>query len=319
MESIEEILEFKRDHSIVILAHNYQAPEIQAIADFVGDTLCLAVKANDIDCDAIVFCGPDFMVEMTALLNPDKKVVYANPAARCPLAAMCSAEDIEMLREKFPGVPIVGYMNTSVECRAKVDICCGSRNCVDIVRSLSSDQIILIPDENLAAHVQRCVPEKKIISWLGFCAVHERIKGEDIEDLRKLHPNAEVLAHPECIPEVIDLATAVLSTDEMVEHAMSSPSNEFIIVTESELVHRLVNAAPTKMFYTIPKAVCHTQKKITLQDVVRALETLEPEVKLDEQTVIDARRPLERMLAIDALRHINSVKSEGLCVSGSLQ
>ena len=319
MESIEEILEFKRDHSIVILAHNYQAPEIQAIADFVGDTLYLAVKANDINCDAIVFCGPDFMVEMTALLNPDKKVVYANPAARCPLAAMCSAEDIEMLREKFPGVPIVGYMNTSVECRAKVDICCGSRNCVDIVRSLSSDQVILIPDENLAAYVQRCVPEKKIISWLGFCAVHERIKGEDIEDLRKLHPNAEVLAHPECIPEVIDLATAVLSTDEMVEHAMSSPSNEFIIVTERELVHRLVKAAPTKRFYTIPKAVCHTQKKITIQDVVRALETLEPEVKLDEQTVIDARRPLERMLALDALRHMNSVKSEGLCVSGSLQ
>ena len=319
MESIAEILEFKRDHNIAVLAHNYQTPEIQAIADFVGDTLCLAVKANDIDCDAIVFCGPDFMVEMTALLNPDKKVVYANPTARCPLAAMCTGEDIEMLREKYPGVPVVGYMNTSVECRSKVDICCGSRNCVDIVRSLDSDEVIIIPDENLAAHVQRCVPEKKIISWLGFCAVHERIKGEDVKELKKLHPKAEVLAHPECIPEVAELATAVLSTDEMIERAVSSVSNEFIIVTENELIHRLTAAAPEKKFYTLPKAVCHTQKKITLQDVVRAIKTLEPEVKLDEQTVIDARRPLERMLAQDALRSMDSAKSEGLFVSGSLQ
>lgn len=318
MKSIAEILEYKRKHNIVVLAHNYQAPEIQAIADSVGDTLYLAVKANDMDCDAIVFCGPDFMVEMTALLNPDKKVVYANPEARCPLAAMCSGEDIDLLRKSYPGVPIVGYMNTSLECRSKVDICCGSRNCVEIVQSLNADEVILIPDENLAAYVQRCLPKKKIISWLGFCAVHECIKGADVELLKRLHPKAEVLAHPECTPEVASLATAILSTDEMVERAKSSASKEFIIVTENELIHRLTQAAPTKKFFTLPKAVCHTQKKITLTDVIRAIETLEPEVKLDDRVVIDARRPLERMLTLDALRHNNSVKSEGLCVPSSL-
>jgi quinolinate synthase len=318
MDSIEGILEYKRSHNIVVFAHNYQSPEIQAIADCVGDTFYLAVKANDIECDAIVFCGPDFMVEMTALLNPDKKVVYANPAARCPLAAMCSGEDIEMLRKEYPGVPIVGYLNTSMDCRSKVDICCGSRNCLEVVRSLDSHEVIVIPDENLAAYIQRCVPEKKIISWLGFCAVHEYIKAEDVAELKRLHPKAEVLVHPECTPEVASLATAVLSTNEMVERAMNSASDEFIIVTENELIHRLTEAAPTKKFYILPKAVCHTQKKITLHDVIRAIETLEPEVKLDAQTVIDARRPLEKMLTLDALKNTNSVKSEGLCVSSSL-
>ncbi len=301
MEIDEEIQKLKRDRDAVILAHNYQRPEIQAVADFVGETLALAVKANSLDNEAIVFCGPDFMVEIAAILNPDKLVVYANPAARCPLAAMCEAKDVETLRETYPGAPVVGYMNMSIGCRTKVDICCGSRNCVDIVRSFDAGRVILIPDGNLAAYVQRRVPEKTVVPWWGFCVVHERIKGRDVEELMKLHPKAEVLVHPECGPEVVDLATSVLSTDGMVEHASSSPSDEFIVATEREIVHRLAGAAPSKRFYTIPKALCGTQKRITPIDVVRALETLEPQVDFGEATIL-ARRPLERMLAFDVLR-----------------
>lgn len=299
MELIDEINHLKHDQNVAVFAHNYQCQEIQAVADFVGDTFALAIGANDIENEYIVFCGPDFMVETSAILNPDKVVIYANPTARCPMAAMCTAKDIEKMREKYPQAAVVGYMNTTAECKAKVDVCCGSRNCVEIVRNLDNKQVILLPDDNLAAYVQRCVPEKEIIPWPGFCVVHERIKAVDILELKNLHPKAEVLAHPECIPEVIDMATAVLSTDGMVEHVVSSPAKEFIVATETEIVNRLLKAAPSKTFFTIPKAICHTQKRVTLEDVIRALETLEPRVDLGEEEVIAARRPLERMLSMD--------------------
>ncbi len=297
MELTEEIKRLKRERNAIILAHNYQSPEIRAVADFVGDTFALAVEAADLKCDSLIFCGPDFMVEMAALLNPDKRVIYANPAARCPMAAMCTGEDIDALREMYPDAPVVGYMNISIECKAKVDICCGSRNCVEIVRGFDAKRIILVPDINLATYVQRCVPEKTIIPWLGFCVVHQRIRKEDIEELMRAHPNAEVLAHPECASEVMELSTHILSTDGFVEYVAKSPSNEFIIATEIGIVHRLIEAAPSKRFYTLSRAVCGTQKRVILRDVVRALETLEPQVSLKEETVLLARRSIERMLS----------------------
>ena len=297
MRPQERIEELKKERNAVILAHNYQVPEIQDIADYVGDSLGLAMQASQTDADVIVFCGVDFMAESAKILNPDKIVLHPDPQAKCPMAAMCNVEGIKMLKRDFPKADVVAYVNTSAECKAEADVCCTSSNAVKVIDSLKSDLVIFIPDENLASCSQRDT-DKDIIMWPGYCPTHDSITKEKIEELKKEHPNAVVLAHPECPPEVIDIADHVCSTEGMISTAKSSDKTEFIVGTEVDMIHRLNKEVPGKTFYPVKGAVCPTMKLITLENIIMCLETMSPEVIIEEETASRARVPLQKMLDI---------------------
>ena len=297
LKVVEEILRLKKAGDVLILAHNYQSPDIQFVADYVGDTLSLCNLARDAMQPAIIFCGPDFMVETAKILAPDKKVIYANDSARCPMAAMITREDIRDLKKFHPGAAVVGYVNTSAECKCEIDICCASANAVKIVSSLEADEVIFVPDQNLGAYVRKMVPEKTIFTWSGFCSVHHMIHREDILALACAHPAAKILVHPECRPEVTEMAHMVLSTDGMIMYAESADDREFIAATELEVVNRMAEDNPTKEFYAVEKAWCRTQKRVKLDNVLKALQTLSPEVCLPHDVIERARLPIERMLA----------------------
>lgn len=294
---IEEILKLKKEKRVTILAHNYQSKENRFVADYVGDTLSLANQARVVDEDVILFCGPDFMVETAALLAGDRTVIYANEDARCPMASMISPEDIRLLKDANPGAKVVGYVNTSVESKCEMDICCTSSNAVNIINATRSEKVIFVPDKNLGANLQKFLPTKELILWPGFCSVHNLIEREDILELIHAHPDAEVLVHPECKPEVVEQAHVMLSTDGMIEYVQQSHSTEFIIGTEVELVSRMVENNPEKNFYPVPLAYCRTQKRIQLENILNALETFEPRVEISKEVSEKARRPLEKMMA----------------------
>lgn len=297
MRPQERIEELKRARNAVILAHNYQVPEIQDIADYVGDSLGLALQASQTEADVIVFCGVDFMAESAKILNPEKTVLHPEPQAKCPMAAMCSVEGIRMLKKDFPKADVVAYVNTSAECKAEADVCCTSSNAVKVIDSLESDLVIFIPDENLASCAQRDT-DKDIIMWPGYCPTHDAITKEKIEAIKKEHPQAVLLAHPECSPEVIDIADYVCSTEGMVNFAKASDKSEFIVGTETDMIHRLSKEVPDKTFYPVKGAVCPTMKLITLDNIISALETLTPEIIVDPEIAERAREPLRRMLEI---------------------
>ncbi len=297
LKAVEEILKLKESRNALILAHNYQSPEIQFVADYVGDTLSLSMRARDAEQPVIVFCGPDFMVETAKILAPDKTVLYANNKARCPMAAMITPEDLRALKKAHPNAKVVGYINTSAECKCEMDICCASANAVKIVRSLDAEEVIFVPDQNLGSYVRSMVPEKTLLLWAGFCSVHHMIHKEDVLELARAHPRARIIVHPECRPEVVDLADAVLSTDGMIMFAASSEDREFIVVTELEVVNRMTEDNPDKEFHAIEKAYCRTQKRVKLENVLNTLETLAPEVSLPRDVIERARLPIERMLA----------------------
>jgi quinolinate synthase len=290
-------MELKRERNAVILAHNYQIPEIQDIADFVGDSLGLAVEAAKTDAEVIVFCGVDFMAESAKVLNPQKVVLHPEQKARCPMAAMCEPDALRLLKKDFPRAEVVAYVNTSAECKAEADVCCTSSNAVKVVNTLDSDLVIFIPDENLASYVQRYT-EKDIIPWPGYCPTHDAITVEKLSKLKEEHPGAVILVHPECRPEVIDMADAARSTEGMLNYIRDSPKTEFIIGTEQDMVHRLKKELPAKTYYTVTGAVCPTMKLITLENIIAALETLTPEITLDAELMERAKRPLQRMLDI---------------------
>ncbi len=281
----------------MILAHNYQVPEIQDIADFVGDSLGLAMQASKTDADVIVFCGVDFMAESAKILNPNKIVLHPETKAKCPMAAMCDPQGVRMLKKDFPKAEVVAYVNTSAQCKAEADVCCTSSNAVKVVNKLDSDLVIFIPDENLASFVQRST-EKDIIPWPGFCPTHEAITVDKVQKLKAEHPSAFVVVHPECRPEVIDIADAARSTEGMMSLVKESDKTEFIIGTEQEMLYRLGKENPGKTFYPVPGAVCPTMKLITLDNVLAALETMSPEIKVDPEIAAKARAPLERMMEI---------------------
>ncbi len=293
MRKIEEL---KKERNAVILAHNYQRPEVQDVADFVGDSLALAMKAREIDADVIVFCGVDFMVESAKIVNPDKVVLFPNPNAKCPMAAMVDADGLLKLKDEY-GYDIVSYINTSAEVKAISDICCTSANAVKVVKSMQNG-VIFTPDENLGMYVKRFVDDKEIVLWPGFCPTHVGIKVEDIMKLKREHPDAVILVHPECTPEVIDIADKVASTEGMVKYAKETEAKEFIVATERELCYRMKKEMPEKEFYPVENAICPNMKKITLDDVVMSLEKMEPEMVLDEEIMEKARKPLEKMLRI---------------------
>jgi quinolinate synthase len=293
-----EILRLKKEKNAVILAHNYQIPQIQDLADQTGDSLALAVAATKVQSDLIIFCGVDFMAESAKILNPQKKVVHPNPKARCPMAAMVDVEGLRLAKKKNPDAVVVSYVNTTALVKTETDICCTSANAVKVIKSLSEDTVLFVPDSNLGLYTQRFVPEKKFIFWPGYCHVHQDISVEQIMSLKKEHPDAVVLVHPECPPDVIDIANYAFSTEGMVKHCAKSPKKEFIIGTEQGLVHRLKKENPDKIFYSIPNAICPNMKKISLEDLYNSLVNLEPEVDLSDEVVEKARTPLDRMVAI---------------------
>jgi quinolinate synthase len=295
---ITRITGLKKKNNAIILAHNYQLPEVQDIADLLGDSLDLAMKAQKTNADNIIFCGVDFMAESAKILNPEKNVIIPDIDARCPMANMVNLKDLEELKNKNPDAKVVAYINTTSDVKAISDICCTSSNGVKVVKSLKSKKIIFVPDKNLGAYIQRYIPEKDMILWPGMCATHHRITKQDIFKLKKEHPNSKILVHPECRPEVIDIADYAFSTNGMVNYAKESDVKEFIIGTEKELCYRLKNENPNKMFYPIKSAICPNMKKITLEKVLNSLETLEPKIHLSEEIMKKAKKPLQKMMEI---------------------
>lgn len=295
---INEILALKKKRHAIILAHNYQVPSVQDVADKIGDSLELSRAAASLDEDVIIFCGVDFMAETAAILSPQKTVVLPQRGAWCPMAHMITPEQLRELKELYPDAAVVCYVNSTAEIKAESDICCTSANGVQVVNSLKESQVIFVPDRNLAAYVARHT-RKQIIPWDGYCYVHDNFTSNEIMAARALHPKAEVLVHPECRPEVIDRADFVYSTAGMARHVRSSAAREFIIGTEVGMIYRLVKENPGKAFFSLSEsAICQNMKKTNLEDVLRALQTLETRVSVPEDIASRARRSIERMLAV---------------------
>ncbi len=318
----EQILKFKEDKRAIILAHNYQRNEVQDIADFVGDSLELSRKAATIDCNMIVFCGVNFMAESASILSPDKTVLLPEIEALCPMADMIRVDSprpvrksfpgfenppayvyppeftLRDIKQRYPGVPVVAYVNTTADVKAESDICCTSANVVKVIESLPGDEVICIPDKNLSMWAAKNT-RKRVIAWDGYCNVHERVTADDVKKAKVEHPGAVVVAHPECRPEVLDMAAHVTSTSGMLRFATSSPSREFIIGTEIGLLHRLRKESPDKVFYPLRKdMVCPNMKKTTLRSIVRAFQENSYVIKVPEHIRIPAKRALDRMLEI---------------------
>jgi len=293
-----KIYDLKRKNNAVILAHNYQIPDIQDIADFVGDSLDLSMKATKVDAQNIIFCGVDFMAESAKILNPDKNVVHPSTEANCPMAAMVDVESLSWLKKDHPNAKVVSYVNTTADVKAISDICCTSSNGVKVVRNLSERDIIFVPDKNLGLYIQRFIKNKNMILWPGVCPTHHKIKKEEILELKEKHPDAEVVVHPECRPEVIDIADHAFSTNGIINHARESDAKEFIIGTEKDLCYRLKKENPDKTFYSLKTAVCPNMKKITLEKILNSLKTLEPKIRLPDEIMEKAKLPLQRMMDI---------------------
>ena len=294
----KEIENLKKEKNAVILVHNYQIPEIQDIADYLGDSLDLAKKASNLDFENIIFCGVDFMAESAKILNPNKNVILPDISATCPMAHMVDIDKLNKLKKDHPKAKVVSYINTTAKVKTFADICCTSSNGEKVVKTIDSDEVIFIPDRNLGSYIQRKVPEKNMILWPGYCSTHNNISKEDILKLKEKHPHAEVLVHPECRLEVIDIADYAFSTNGMVNYAEKSDTKEFIIGTEKDICYRLKNENPDKEFYPVKSAVCENMKKITAEKVLKSLKTLEPKVNLSDDIMKKAKQPLEKMMAI---------------------
>jgi quinolinate synthase len=295
-----EIHELKGIRKAVVLAHNYQRPEIFEVADFIGDSLELARKAATVDADIIVFCGVHFMAETAKILNPQKTVLLPNLAAGCSLADSITgdalAERREELRKLYPDLAVVSYVNTTAEVKAESDVCCTSSNAVRIVDALPNQNILFTPDENLAAYVQSQT-KKNIVAWNGSCYVHHQIRPEHIQRVREAMPHVQVIAHPECRADVLALADAVLSTSGMIDYAKKSEAHEFLVVTECGLSDRLLLELPEKKFYKACK-LCQYMKMITLEETAEALRSLRHPILIEEDVRARAERAIRRMLEL---------------------
>jgi quinolinate synthase len=296
LEIINTINKLKKEKDAIILAHNYQIDEVQDIADYVGDSLELSIKASEVKNKIIVFCGVRFMAETAKILNPSKTVLIPDNYAGCPMANMITAKDVVELRKAHPNAIIVCYVNSTAEVKANVDICCTSANAVKIVNSLPKDkEIIFIPDKYLGSYVASQT-KRNLILWHGYCPTHALINTNTILQIKEEHPNAEILVHPECTPEVINIADKVLSTGGMLKYAHESQSKEFIIGTEIGLIHRLEKQNPKKIFYPAQKnTICPNMKLINLEKVMWSLEDNIYEINLPEEIIQKAKSSLEKM------------------------
>ena len=294
-----EIGQLLKEKDGILLVHNYQRPEIQDIADLTGDSLGLSIEAAKTDAELIVFCGVHFMAETASILCPHKVVLLPVLSAGCPMADMITPESLAEKKKELPGVPVVSYVNSSAAVKAKSDICCTSANAVRVVNSLAGyDTVLMTPDKNLARYTQRYT-DKRIVYWEGFCPYHDRLTAEQVKMVKNDHPQALFLAHPECRPEVIDLADEVKSTSGMLDYVRKSKNKEFVIGTETGIIHSLKTQNPDKVFIPADeRMICSDMKKIRLPDIVKAISTTSPVVKVEEGIRVRAKRAVERMLEV---------------------
>jgi quinolinate synthase len=294
----ERIQELKKERNAIILVHNYQPGEIQDIADFVGDSLELSQKAAGTDADVIVFCGVHFMAETASILCPDKTVLLPDANAGCPMADMITAEQLRQKRKELPKATVVTYVNSSAEVKAESDLCCTSANGVKIVASLDSEEILFVPDQYLGQYIASQTG-KRMALWQGYCPTHARMQPEDIIRRKQEYPRAKVVVHPECRPEVIALADEAASTSGIIRYAGREDVSELIVGTEMGIIHRLIKENPGKKFIQVSEnAICPDMKLITLEKVLKSLETMTPQVKVPEAIRVRARAAVDRMLAI---------------------
>jgi len=303
MDLAEKIQNLKKEKKAIILAHNYQRPEIQDIADYVGDSIEISRKAmQEKDAETIVFCAVDFMAESAAILNPQKKVLLPTLGARCPMAQMLTVEEIKRQKSKHPNAPVVLYVNTLAAAKAQCDVCCTSANAVEVIESLDADKVLFGPDRNLAEYVQEKTGKTLIpIPDYGFCPTHLLFQPEDVKLLKLQHPEAKVIVHPECSSEMRKTADFVGSTSRMCRYAKESPCKQFIVGTEEGLLHRLRKENPEKEFFIAYEgAVCPNMKLTTLDRLYVSLKEGRHVVKVPEPTATKARKALERMFQVNS-------------------
>ena len=295
----EEILRLKTEQDVCILAHSYQAQEILEIADFTGDSFQLSIQATKAPQSTMLLCGVRFIAETVKILSPEKRVLLANPAAGCPMAEQLDKPLLEQVRKRYPDHTVVAYINTTAELKTLCDVCVTSSSAVEIVRKLPDKRILFIPDCNLGDYVAKQVPEKEIKLLSGGCPIHARVSAEDVARARAEHPGAQVLVHPECMPEVLEQADFIGSTSAIMQHAAESDSKAFIIGTEVSIMQHLSYQCPEKRFYPLSKnLICPNMKLTGLPDVYRALTGGGEEIRLDKETLCKARVCIDRMLEL---------------------
>lgn len=295
----QQIRQLAQERNALLIAHNYQRDEVQAVADITGDSLALSMEAARTDREVIVFCGVHFMAESAAILAPEKTVLLPRPDSGCPMADMVTAEGLIALKAQHPDATVVTYVNSSAAVKAESDICCTSSNAINVVRSLPAKKLLMVPDRNLGRYIARRVPEKDYIFWEGYCPTHDRLKTEEIIKAKADHPGALFMAHPECRPEILELADHICSTSGMYEFARSNPATTFIVGTEEGILWRLRKENPDKTFIIPSRGlICPNMKLTSLEDILKSLETLEPRITVPEPMRLRALTALERMLAV---------------------
>lgn len=295
----QQIRQLARERNALVIAHNYQRDEVQAVADITGDSLALSMEAARTDREVIVFCGVHFMAESAAILAPEKTVLLPRPDSGCPMADMVTAEGLKALKAEHPDATVVTYVNSSAAVKAESDICCTSSNAISVARSLPAKKLLMVPDRNLGRYIARRVPEKDYIFWEGYCPTHDRLKIEEIVKAKADYPGALFMAHPECRPEILDLADHICSTSGMYEFARSNPATTFIVGTEEGILWRLRKENPDKTFIIPSRGlICPNMKLTSLEDILKSLETLEPRITVPEPMRLRALTALERMLAV---------------------
>ena len=294
---IEKINKLKKEKNAIILAHNYQTPEIyHGVADIAADSLALAVEASKTSADKIIMCGVHFMAETAKLMNPTKKVFLPDMQAGCSLASSITGKDVRLLKQKYPGVPVVSYVNTSADVKAETDVCCTSANAVKVVESLEVDKVIFLPDQYLADYVAKNT-KVKIISWKGTCIVHEQFTSKEIEDIKNQNPGIKVIAHPECPPDVIEASDFAGSTSGMIKYVKDNQPKKVMLVTECSMSDNVEADNPNVSFIK-PCNLCPYMKKIDLEKILDCLENDTNEIVLDSKTIESARKSVIRMTEI---------------------
>lgn len=299
LDLINEITRLKKEKNAVIVAHNYQIDDIQEIADLVGDSFALSRYCAESEAKLIVFCGVHFMAESAKILSPDKIVLLPEIDAGCPMADMVNAEGLAQMKNKYPNAKVVCYINSSAEVKALSDVCCTSSNALDIVNSIDSDEILFVPDQNLGNFVANQVKNKRIILWEGYCITHHRVSVDDVKNAKDVYPDALLLIHPECKPEVVKYADFVGSTKQIIDFAKKSNCEKFIIGTEMGILYQLKKDNPEKKFYLLSKGlVCPNMKKTRLESVYNSLLNMNYQIILDNDIIEKSKSSLIKMLEI---------------------
>ena len=287
-------IELKKDRKAVVLVHNYQRPEMFRIADYIGDSLGLSIKAAETDADVILFCGVKFMAETAKILSPEKTVLLPALDAGCSLADMATVERLKEVKESYPEAAVVSYVNTNAEIKAMSDVCCTSANAIEVVNSMPNQRIIFLPDKNLGRYVQQHT-DKEVILWDGYCFVHDKLNAEMLMEFKQMHPDAKIIAHPECKEELLELADHVCGTGGMAKFAKLDGSKNFIVVTECGMTEKLREDVPEKNFLSFCN-VCPYMKSTTLPLAIRSLTQNIHQIELPEDVIVNARRAIDRML-----------------------